>query len=137
MALADCRLIDLPKVHDARGNLTFIEGERHLPFDIRRVFYLYDVPGGSTRAGHALKSCQQFLVALSGAFDVLLDDGVEKQRFHLNRAHFGLYVAPLVWRELDNFSGNSVCLVLASETYEPGGYLRAYEEFLAAVRDDG
>lgn len=137
MSLAECRLIDLPKVHDARGNLTFIEGERHLPFDIRRVFYLYDVPGGSTRAGHALKTCQQFLVALSGAFDVLLDDGSEKQRFHLNRAHFGLYVAPLVWRELDNFSGNSVCLVLASEAYEPGGYLREYEEFLAAVRDGG
>ena len=137
MALADCRLIDLPKVNDARGNLTFIEGERHLPFEIRRVFYLYDVPGGSTRAGHALKSCQQFLVALSGAFDVLLDDGVEKQRFHLNRAHFGLYVAPLVWRELDNFSGNSVCLVLASEAYEPAGYLREYRDFLAAVRDGG
>ncbi len=137
MAIADCRLIDLPKIHDARGNLTFIEGERHLPFEIRRVFYLYDVPGGSTRAGHALRTCQQFIISLSGAFDVLLDDGAERRRFHLNRSHYGLYVTPLIWRELDNFSGNSVCLVLASEQYEPAGYLREYEDFLAAVRDGG
>jgi WxcM-like, C-terminal len=137
MAIADCRLIDLPKINDARGNLTFIEGERHLPFPIRRVFYLYDVPGGSTRAGHALRTCHQFIVSLSGAFDVLLDDGAERQRFHLNRSHYGLYVTPLIWRELDNFSSNSVCLVLASEEYEPAGYLREYEDFLAAVRDGG
>ena len=137
MAIADCRLIDLPKVHDARGNLTFIEGERHVPFDIRRVFYLYDVPGGSTRAGHALRTCHQFIVSLSGAFDVVLDDGSEKQRFHLNRSHYGLYVTPLTWRELDNFSSNSVCLVLASEPFDAGGYFREYETFLAAVREGG
>jgi hypothetical protein len=137
MAVADCHLIDLPKVQDARGNLTFIEGERHVPFDIRRVFYLYDVPGGSTRAGHALRTCHQFIVSLSGAFDVVLDDGSEKQRFHLNRSHYGLYVTPLTWRELDNFSSNSVCLVLASEPYQESGYFRDYDSFLQAVRDGG
>lgn len=137
MAVADCHLIDLPKVQDARGNLTFIEGERHVPFDIRRVFYLYDVPGGSTRAGHALRTCHQFIVSLSGAFDVVLDDGSEKQRFHLNRSHYGLYVTPLTWRELDNFSSNSVCLVLASEPFDERGYFRDYESFLQAVHDGG
>ena len=137
MAVADCHLIDLPKVQDARGNLTFIEGERHVPFDIRRVFYLYDVPGGSTRAGHALRTCHQFIVSLSGAFDVVLDDGSEKQRFHLNRSHYGLYVTPLTWRELDNFSSNSVCLVLASEPFDERGYFRDYEAFLQAVRASG
>ena len=137
MAVADCHLIDLPKVQDARGNLTFIEGERHVPFDIRRVFYLYDVPGGSTRAGHALRTCHQFIVSLSGAFDVVLDDGSEKKRFHLNRSHYGLYVTPLTWRELDNFSSNSVCLVLASEPFDERGYFREYEAFLQAVRDGG
>ena len=134
MALADCHLIDLPKINDERGNLTFIEGRRHVPFEIRRIFYLYDVPGGSTRAGHALKTCQQFLISLSGAFDVLLDDGVERRRVHLNRSHYGLYVTPLTWRELDNFSSNSVCLVLASEPYQEAGYFRDYQAFVAASR---
>jgi hypothetical protein len=133
MALSDCRLIDLPKIHDARGNLTFIEGQRHVPFEVHRIFYLYDVPGGSTRAGHALRSCQQFIVSLSGAFDVVLDDGRARERHHLNRSHYGLLVSPLTWRELDNFSSNSVCLVLASEAYDEGGYLRDYEAFLAAL----
>ena len=137
MAVGDCHLIDLPKVQDARGNLTFVEGERHVPFPIRRVFYLSDVPGGSTRAGHALRSCHQFIVSLSGAFDVVLDDGTEKRRFHLNRSHYGLYVTPLTWRELDNFSSNSVCLVLASEPYEESGYFREYDAFLAAVGAGG
>lgn len=133
MALIDCRLMDLPKVADERGNLTFIEGGRHVPFEVRRVFYLYDVPGGSSRAGHALKTCEQFLVALSGAFDVVLDDGRGQRRIHLNRSYFGLYVTPLTWRELDNFSSNSICLVLASEPYSESGYYRDYQEFLAAV----
>ena len=133
MAIDDCRLIDLPKVADARGNLTYIEGGEHVPFDIRRVFYLYDVPGGETRAGHALRTCEQFIVSLSGAFDVVLDDGSERRRFHLNRSHYGLYVTPLTWRELDNFSSNAVCLVLASERFDTAGYFREYEAFLAAV----
>jgi WxcM-like protein len=137
MALDDCRLIDLPRIQDARGNLTFLEGSRHVPFDIRRVFYLYDVPGGSTRAGHALRTCEQFIVSLSGAFDVVLDDGSARRRFHLNRSHFGLYVTPLTWRELDNFSSNSVCLVLASEPYDEAGYFREYESFVEAARGGG
>ncbi|MFY9822082.1 MAG: FdtA/QdtA family cupin domain-containing protein [Thermoanaerobaculia bacterium] len=135
MPIQDCHLIDLPKVNDERGNLTYIEGERHVPFGIRRVFYVYDVPGGSQRAGHALRSCQQFIIAVSGSFDVLLDDGRERQKFHLNRSHYGLLVAPLVWREIDNFSSNSVCLVLASAVYNEKDYYRDYEGFLAAVRE--
>jgi len=135
MSIQDCHLIDLPKINDERGNLTFIEAERHVPFDIRRVFYLYDVPGGSLRAGHALKSCHQFIIAISGSFDVVLDDGSARQRFHLNRSHYGLYVTPLTWREIDNFSSNSVCLVLASAAYNESDYYRDYESFLLAVRE--
>lgn len=131
--LDQCRLIDLPKINDARGNLTFIEGGRHLPFEIRRIFYLYDVPGGSTRAGHALKTCHQFIVSLSGSFDVVLDDGTTKRRVHLNRSYYGLYVPPLIWRELENFSSNSVCLVLASAPYSEDDYFREYPDFLASV----
>lgn len=134
MAIKDCRIIDLPKVYDQRGNLTFIEGDRHVPFAIRRVFYLYDVPGGESRAGHALKRCHQFVIAASGSFDVLLDDGANKERFHLNRSYYGLHIAPLTWREIDNFSSGSVCLVLASEYYDPLDYYREYEPFLQAVR---
>ena len=135
MAIQDCHLIDLPKIHDQRGNLTFIEGKCHIPFDIQRVFYVYDVPGGSLRAGHALKSCHQFIIAISGSFDVVLDDGSARQRFQLNRSHYGLYVTPLTWREIDNFSSNSVCLVLASASYSESDYYREYETFLAAVRE--
>jgi dTDP-4-dehydrorhamnose 3,5-epimerase-like enzyme len=134
MPIQDCHLIDLPKINDARGNLTYIETERHVPFEIQRVFYLYDVPGGSTRAGHALRSCHQFIIAISGSFDVVLDDGTERRRFHLNRSHYGLYVPPLIWREIDNFSSNSVCLVLASACYDESDYYRDYESFLSAVR---
>jgi hypothetical protein len=135
MSIQDCHLIDLPKINDQRGNLTFIEENRHVPFDIQRVFYLYDVPGGSLRAGHALKVCHQFIIAISGSFDVVLDDGTARQRFHLNRSHYGLYVLPLTWREIDNFSSNSVCLVLASAAYNENDYYRDYESFLAAVRE--
>ncbi len=137
MALRDCRLIDLPKIEDEKGNLTFIETERHVPFRIRRVFYVYDVPGGASRAGHALKSCHQFIIAISGSFDVILDDASgERARFHLNRSHYGLYITPRTWREIDNFSSNSVCLVLASELYGEGDYFRDYAGFLAAVGAD-
>ncbi|MEP7158353.1 MAG: FdtA/QdtA family cupin domain-containing protein [Chloroflexota bacterium] len=129
----ECRIVELPVVHDVRGNLTFVEAERHLPFPVRRVFYLYDVPGGSQRAGHALRRCHQFIIAISGSFDVVLDDGQRRARFHMNRAHYGLHVTPLVWRELDNFSSNSVCLVLASEYFDPGDYYRDYGEFLEAA----
>lgn len=125
-----CRLIDLPKITDPRGNLSFIEGGRHIPFEIKRVYYLYDVPGGSDRGSHAHKSLHQFIVAMSGSFDVVLDDGREKKRFHLNRSYYGLYVCPMMWRDLDNFSSGAVCMVLASDYYDEADYIRDYQEFL-------
>ncbi|NJR15840.1 MAG: WxcM-like domain-containing protein [Calothrix sp. CSU_2_0] len=129
-----CYTVNLPKINDPRGNLTFIESGKHIAFDIKRVFYLYDVPGGANRAGHALKNCQQFLIAMSGSFDVVLDDGYEKKRFHLNRSYYGLYICPMIWREIDNFSSGSVCMVLASAFYDEADYYRDYEEFIATVR---
>ncbi len=129
-----CRIIDLPKISDPRGNLTFIEGGRHIPFDIRRVYYLYDVPGGSERGGHAHKALHQLVIAMSGSFDILLDDGVQQKRVHLSRSYFGLYVCPMIWRELDNFSSGSVCMVLASNTYDEADYYRDHDEFLRARR---
>jgi hypothetical protein len=132
MNLEDCRKIDLPKIADARGNLTFVEEGRHVPFEIKRVFYLYDVPGGAERGGHANKELHQLIIAMSGSFDIVLDDGQNKQRFHLNRSYNGLYVCPMIWRELDNFSSGSVCLVLASNLYDPDDYYRDYNQFLRA-----
>jgi WxcM-like, C-terminal len=137
MSVESCRIINLPKVPDARGNLSFIEGEKHVPFPIRRVFYLYDVPGGESRAGHALRSCHQFIVAISGSFDVSLDDGLSKATHQLNRSYYGLHIPPRVWRVLDNFSSGAVCLVLASEAYDPRSYYRDYEEFVRLARGDG
>lgn len=130
MPLSDCRLISLPKIQDPRGNLTFIEGRSHVDFDIQRVYYLYDVPGGSARGGHAHRALHQLIIAMSGSFDVLLDDGDEKRTFHLNRSYAGLYVCPMIWRELDNFSSGSVCMVLASNRYDESDYYRDYEQFL-------
>jgi hypothetical protein len=130
MSLDDCHIIDLPKITDPRGNLTFIEGSGgHVPFDIRRVYYLYDVPGGAERGGHAHRGLHQLIVAMSGSFDVVLDDGRQKRRFHLNRSYYGIYVCPMIWRELDNFSSGSVCMVLASNRYDEADYYREYEEF--------
>lgn len=134
MAVDDCKLIDLPKVAEARGNLTFVEGGRHVPFDIKRVYYLYDVPGGADRGGHAHKDLHQLIVAMSGSFDVVLDDGRNKKRIHLNRSYYGLYICPMIWRELDNFSSGSVCLVLASNFYAESDYYRDYSEFLRVLR---
>lgn len=131
--LEKCRMIELPKIHDLRGNLTFIEGGNHIPFDIQRVYYLYDVPGGSERGGHAHKGLHQLIIAMSGSFDVLLDDGREKKRYHLNRSYKGLYVCPMMWRELDNFSSGAVCMVLASNRYDEDDYYRNYQQFLDAV----
>jgi len=131
--ISHCRIIDLPKIADPRGNLTFIEGSRHVPFEIQRVYYLYDTPGGAERGGHAHKSLHQLIVAMSGSFDVVLDDGKRKQRFHLNRSYYGLYVCPMIWRELDNFSSGSVCMVLASNFYDEADYYRDYQEFLKVV----
>jgi WxcM-like, C-terminal len=134
MSLVDCKIIELPKISDPRGNLTFIEATRHIPFDIRRVYYLYDVPGGSERGGHAHKGLHQLIIAMSGSFDVLLDDGTAQRRFHLNRSYYGLYVCPMIWRELDNFSSGSVCMVLASNRYDEEDYYRDYTEFTNAVQ---
>lgn len=134
MGLKDCRILELPKIHDPRGNLTFIESDRHIPFEIKRIFYLYDVPGGATRAGHALKSCHQFLIATSGSFDVVVDDGTETQTFHLNRSYYGLYIPPLIWRDISNFSSNSICMVLASEFFSEEDYYRDYSEFVTATQ---
>ena len=133
MSLETCKLIDLPKISDPRGNLTFIEGGRHIPFEIKRAFYLYDVPGGAERGGHALIKCHQFLIAMSGSFDVILYDGKENKRVHLNRSYHGLYIPPMIWREMDNFSSGSVCLALASESYNEADYFREYGEFLKAL----
>jgi len=134
MNIADCRLIDLPKIADPRGNLTFVEGGNHIPFDIKRVYYLYDVPGGAERGGHAHKDLHQLIIAMSGSFDVVLDDGFEKKRFHLNRSYNGLYVCPMIWRELDNFSSGAVCMVLASNPYGESDYYRNYDEFKEALK---
>ena len=133
-SLESCQVVNLPQITDTRGNLTFIEGARHVPFSIRRVYYLYDVPGGAERGGHAHKEMDQLIIAMSGSFDVILDDGSEKKRFHLNRSYYGLYVCPMIWRELDNFSSGSVCLVLASNLYDESDYYRNYDIYLEALK---
>ena len=135
MSIKDCKIIELPKVSDPRGNLSFIEGGQHIPFDIKRVYYLYDVPGGSDRGSHAHKNLHQFIVAMSGSFDVVLDDGRDKKRFHLNRSYYGLYVCPMMWRYLDNFSSGAVCMVLASSHYDESAYIRDYDQFVAEARE--
>lgn len=135
MSLEDCKLIELPKISDPRGNISFVEGGQHIPFDIKRVYYLYDVPGGSDRGSHAHKNLHQFIIAMSGSFDVELDDGKEKKRYHLNRSYYGLYVCPMMWRYLDNFSSGAVCMVLASEHYSEADYIRDYSDFLAKVNN--
>jgi hypothetical protein len=134
MSLKDCQLLELPKITDPRGNLTFVENQTHIPFDIKRVYYTYDVAGGAERGGHAHKELKQLIIAMSGSFDITLDDGFEKQKFHLNRSYFGLYVCSMIWREIDNFSSGSVCMVLASEFFDEADYYREYEGFLNAVR---
>jgi dTDP-4-dehydrorhamnose 3,5-epimerase-like enzyme len=131
LSVDDCRLLDLPVVHNPQGNLTFIEGENHIPFDIARVYYLYDVPYGAVRGGHAHRELEQVLVAVSGSFEVVLDDGSQRKELTLNRADRGLFVPRMIWRELHEFSGGAVCVVLASERYEEADYYRKYDEFLA------
>ena len=133
MSLADCRIIDLPRVTDPRGNLTFIEERRHVPFDIQRIYYLYDVPGGESRGGHAHRSLEQCIIAASGSFDVVLNDGREERTFFLNRSYFGLYVPRMIWRELVNFSSGSVCLVLASTLFEEDDYFREFDDYVRST----
>lgn len=129
--VADCKLIDLPQVaNNMKGSLTYVYGRHHVPFDIARIYYLYDVPGGTERAGHAHKELHQILVAVSGSFDVLLDDGIIKKTINLNRPYYGLTILPFIWRKLINFSSGSVCLNLASLPFSEKDYIRDYDRFI-------
>ena len=135
MRLDKCQMYDLPRINDPRGNLTFVEANRHIPFDIRRVYYLYDVPGGAERGGHAHKALHQLIIAMSGSFDIHLDDGFAKKTIHLNRSYNGLYVCPMIWREIDNFSSGAVCMVLASDYYDESDYYRDYASFSNDIKE--
>lgn len=130
MTVNDVKLIDLPKFLDTRGNLSFAENHKQVPFEIKRTYWLYDVPGGECRGGHAYKENEEFIIALSGAFDVMVDDGKEKKIFTLNRSYFGLYVPKGLWREMNNFSTNSLALEFSSTKYNAEDYIREYDEFL-------
>jgi len=132
-----CKLVDLPKIPDARGNLTFVEADRHVPFSIKRIYYLYDVPGGAARGGHAHRELQQLMISMSGSFDVTLDDGRRRRRIHLNRSYLGLYICPMIWREIDNFSSGAVCMVVASHFYDENDYFRDYNMFLKEAVYEG
>ena len=129
------KIIELPKFLDARGNLSFIEELKHIPFKIERTYWIYDVPGGEARGGHAYRENEEFIVALSGSFDVILDDGRQKKTFSLNRSYYGLYVPKGLWREMNNFSTNSLALILASTKYDEEDYIRDYEMFLTLKQD--
>lgn len=134
MGIEHCQLINLPKMTDIRGNLSVVEAEDLIPFMIKRIYYLYDVPAGANRAGHAHDKLQQLFIAVSGSFDIVLNDGHRSKTIHLNRPYQGLYVCPRIWRELNNFSSGSVCLVLASLHYDEADYYRDYDSFLSVVR---
>ena len=133
MNIKYCKTINLPKISDPRGNLTPIESFIDVPFQIERVYYLYDVPGGSDRGGHAHRELEQLIVAISGSFDVTLDDGFNREKFQLNRPYFGLMITPMIWREIDNFSSASVCMVIASRRFEESDYFRNYDEFKRGI----
>lgn len=133
MTIENCQIIQLPKIEDSRGNLSVIESLEHVPFGIERVYYLYDAPGGAERGGHAHKALQQLMIAVSGSFDVLLDDGKTSKTITLNDASKGLYICPMIWRELSNFSSGSVCLVIASTRYDESDYYRDYIQFQADI----
>jgi dTDP-4-dehydrorhamnose 3,5-epimerase-like enzyme len=129
-------IINFPKIVDSRGNLSFLEGINHIPFKIIRTYWIYDVPGGETRGGHAYKENEELIIALSGSFDVKLDNGNNKYMFHLNRSYYGLYVPKMYWREMNNFSTNSLALILASTEYNKNDYIRDYNQFLAKTKTD-
>ncbi len=134
MNLDKCQIFNLPRINDPRGNLTFVESNRHIPFAIQRVYYLYDVPSGSVRGGHAHKALHQLIIAMSGSFDIHLDDGCSKKTVHMNRSYHGLYVCPMIWREIDNFSSGAVCMALVSEYYDALDYYRDYNQFVSDVQ---
>ena len=127
--LADCVTLPLPRIHDHRGDLTFVESGQHIPFDIRRIYYLYNVPGGTTRGGHAHYSLHQYIIAINGSFDMVMDDGRQRMRWHLNSPHQALYIPPMIWHDLDNFSSDAVCMVMASDIYDESDYMRRYDDF--------
>jgi len=135
--LNEVRLIDLPKIVDDRGNLSFFENSKQIPFDVQRIYFIYDVPGGAVRGGHAYRELQEFVVAISGSFDVVVDDGLQQKKISLNRSYHGLYLPAGLWRQLENFSTNSLCLVAASTPYQEGDYIRNYDEFKKWRASDG
>jgi hypothetical protein len=126
----DCHIIHFPKIHNRAGNLTPVQNNSEVPFDIKRIYYLYDVPGGESRGAHGHKSLEQVIIAASGSFDVSLDDGINKKTVNLNRPYFGLHIYPGMWRDISNFSSGAICLVLASQLYNAGDYIRNYQEFI-------
>jgi dTDP-4-dehydrorhamnose 3,5-epimerase-like enzyme len=130
------QIINLPKIEDSRGNLSFIEEENHIPFKIKRTYWIYDVPGGEVRGGHAFKNQNEFIVSLSGSFDVIVDDGVGTKIFSLNRSYFGLYIPNGLWRQMKNFATNSLAIVLSSTTYNPDDYIMDYNMFKAWIRNE-
>ena len=132
----DCVILPLNKIHNRAGNITIVEGQKNVPFDVKRIYYLYDIPGGEDRGGHAHKELRQLIVAASGSFDVLLDDGINKKIVTLNRPNYGLLVMPGIWRELMEFSSGAICLVLASAAYDENDYIRSSSEFLAMKQDN-
>jgi dTDP-4-dehydrorhamnose 3,5-epimerase-like enzyme len=126
----NCRIIELPKIHDPRGNLSFIEEENHAPFKIKRAYWIYDVPGGEVRGGHAFKNQHEMIVAISGSLDVVINDGASRKTFSLNRSYYGLYIPPGIWRQMENFSTNSLALVLSSTEFDDTDYIRDFEEYI-------
>jgi hypothetical protein len=136
MLINDVRIINLPKIEDQRGNLSFYESLNHIPFEIKRTYWIYDVPGGQTRGGHSFKSQHEFIIALSGSFDVKINDGVSEKTYSLNRSYYGLYVPNMIWREMLNFSTNSLALIVSSTNYSDADYIRDYNIFQKLVLDE-
>lgn len=135
--IAECRIIELPKIHDPRGNLSFIEEEKHFPFKIKRTYWIYDVPGGQIRGGHAFKKQHEMIIALSGSFDVVVDNGFNRNIFSLNRSYYGLYIPACIWRQMQNFSTNSLAMVLSSTDFSEKDYIRDYNKFLISIKGYG